>query len=173
MIHSIRPPPYDRVSTVEKKRTIDDYNPPKRDDYKREPYKRTDDYKRDLDIPSSRHSGVTVGGNSGSGTVGSVGYDNRVNPITHRGVESSQTSNKDRYSERPSSDFRSSRGGGGNTSVGGSSALTDERDSRNKPRYLESQSDNRYQESRNTGSSGSWHNPSLPPVKVIFYKFTC
>lgn len=54
---------YDRVGATESKKRIDDYaskrddysSSKSRDDYKRDTYKRSDDYKRDLDIPP-RHT---------------------------------------------------------------------------------------------------------------------
>lgn len=59
-----------------------------------------------------------------------------------------------RYPERSSgSDFR----------VGSGRDDRDTRNGSNKPRYLESSSDNRYNDNRSGGSN--WHNSGPPPVK--------
>lgn len=183
-----RSTPYDR--SIEKKR-IDDYATSKRDDYKRDSFKRpATDYtaKRDIDPP--RH------------TNSSNSYDNSRSAPVHRNdtINSTSSSGKDRYGIAQSSDsravnsFPASRGGGGG---GGGGGRDDSRDSRyvgqttpswsqkappanrssdprainnvSKSRYMDggsgSASDGRYAPDRN--SSTTWPNAGPPAVKTF------
>lgn len=107
---------------------MDDF-PSKRDDSysKRESYKSSrDEFKRDLDLP--RHSSTSYSASSR--------------------IDSSSSLTKERYSDRPTSDYRSG------------ASRSDDRDSRNgssKPRYLDAPVESRFSERPSVPSSGAWN----------------
>ena len=112
-----RAAPYESRGAAEKKR-VDDYAPPKRDDYKRDDYNKRESFKRPIaDYPKRGDIDPPRGG-------GSSGYDSRSAPV-HRGEP---TSSKDRYG-MPSTDSRPSNSFGGN-SRGSASGGRDDRDPR-------------------------------------------
>lgn len=148
--------PYSRSTAYEsrgapEKKRIDDYSSSsKRDEYKREAYKRpvTEYVKRDLEPPPRSNT-----------------YESRSVP-THRDPPST----KDRYGitsseSRPSNTFsntnRGSGSGGRGDDRGDPRGMTS-----SKSRYMDSNSaaDTRYTE-RSSGSSSAWPNPGPPPVK--------
>lgn len=116
--------------TSDIKKRLDDF-PAKRDDSysKRDSYKSSrDDFKpRELDLP--RHSSSSYSATSSR-------------------IDSSSALSKDRYSDRPSSDYRSAP------------SRSDDRDARNgssKPRYLDPPAESRFNERSTVASSGAWN----------------